>query len=1060
MAHRLIMLAALVGALTTQASSAPTADVVIPSSGSGDKGLFSFTFSSSAGVASLSTTYALFGVGASTTGNCVIEFLPASKRLYLYNDAGAGLLGPVVIGTTGLLQNSQCILDAAASAVVTNGNSLTLSLSLSFKAGFRQMQNVYGQAFDVAGASSGWKRLGTWYSGVLQGTPPTVDSVAPVTGYGNPATFQFQFSSVNGYSYLDVLYALIGSNTGAANACLVQYLPGSDRLYLYADRGASILGPIAPGSTSSLTNSQCTISGGGVAVSKSNTSITLRLSLSFSPGFAGARNIYGNSFDIAHNSSGWQTLGTWYTSSTINGTPGVPVGIAAASGTPQSVVVGTVLTQGLQVRVTDIIGNGVAGVTVSYQRPTSGSSIAFVNEIQTAVTDANGRASITGTANAAVGSYSVTASVTGVAAKATFNITNIPPPVSVVGVTPSSGTGSSQVFTAQYRASYAAALSSVGVLIGSSATTAQTCYVSYQVGSKVLYLVSDSGKTLLGGLAPGSNAVVSNSQCLVDMSSVSVSSSGLDITMSFSVAFTNYTGPKTIFLCAGGSSGPSTGFIPAGTWNSLPAPAVVGLSVTPNNGIGNVQRIASRFYAQNGSATIGMVTLLISSGLQQDHACSVSYAPGLNLLYLMDDGGIQKPPVAMGSNSSLANSQCIVDASTTKYALSGNIATLTVQVEFTAALSGSRNIYLAGASTISVGAFGSAVGSWTQGPSSVSVSPGNSTGSPQVFTATYSDPLGTGDLQWVGVVIAAQPQIAPACYTVYIPATNSVYLLSDSGGSLLGPIVPGASGTVSNSLCGIDARGVQIATSGNRLTMTLSVSFADKFTGAYNVYLLATDNGNHATGFVQLGTWTAPLQFYPQLAPTTTGVKVTTPAPTPTRIPDISATNDASPWLVDIGQCPSPPCFSVVQDSLVGSAISAKFLSSSAINQADVAAGAGNPRSFGQWDLSNKSSLEFYLKNTTTTLSDPRDKSSTMYHYFLMYDLNYCVRQWFISGQDITVGKWARITIENIKSGPFYYAGSCSFDYSRIGYIELGVFGPNLPTNNWVSFDFARFASY
>jgi len=72
--------------------------------------------------------------------------------------------------------------------------------------------------------------------------------------------------------------------------------------------------------------------------------------------------------------------------------------------------------------VRDQLNNPMAGVTVNFAVPGSGASATL--SAGSAVTNGSGLASVTATANATAGSYSVTASVVGVLTPATFNLTN------------------------------------------------------------------------------------------------------------------------------------------------------------------------------------------------------------------------------------------------------------------------------------------------------------------------------------------------------------------------------------------------------------------------------------------------------------------------------------------------------------------------------------------------------------------------------------------------------------------------------------------------------------
>ena len=107
--------------------------------------------------------------------------------------------------------------------------------------------------------------------------------------------------------------------------------------------------------------------------------------------------------------------------------PGGPTTIATYSGSPQSATVGTAFGSALQARVTDASANPVSGVTVTFTAPGSGASATFGGSSSaTAVTNASGIAtSPIPTANSTAGSYSVSASVSGLT-PATFALTNTP----------------------------------------------------------------------------------------------------------------------------------------------------------------------------------------------------------------------------------------------------------------------------------------------------------------------------------------------------------------------------------------------------------------------------------------------------------------------------------------------------------------------------------------------------------------------------------------------------------------------------------------------------------
>jgi protocatechuate 3,4-dioxygenase beta subunit len=94
----------------------------------------------------------------------------------------------------------------------------------------------------------------------------------------------------------------------------------------------------------------------------------------------------------------------------------------AAMGEVQSAIVGTPFPDPLVVRVTDAFGNPVEGVEVTFDAPDTGPSAVLSDDI--VLTDENGLAQVTATANAEAGSYAITATVDGIAPPASFSLTN------------------------------------------------------------------------------------------------------------------------------------------------------------------------------------------------------------------------------------------------------------------------------------------------------------------------------------------------------------------------------------------------------------------------------------------------------------------------------------------------------------------------------------------------------------------------------------------------------------------------------------------------------------
>lgn len=135
---------------------------VTPSSGSGSSQMFNFVYSDPAGAADLAFAQALINNALSGPGACDVQVDPTHRYLWLLNDAATAWTGPIVLGSAGTIQNSQCTVSGPSSSVAALGNTVTVNMQVSFQAGFAGAKSVYGNAITTGGLNSGWTMLGTW----------------------------------------------------------------------------------------------------------------------------------------------------------------------------------------------------------------------------------------------------------------------------------------------------------------------------------------------------------------------------------------------------------------------------------------------------------------------------------------------------------------------------------------------------------------------------------------------------------------------------------------------------------------------------------------------------------------------------------------------------------------------------------------------------------------------------------------------------------------------------------------------------------------------------------
>src|SRR5204863_502229 len=145
----------------------------------------------------------------------------------------------------------------------------------------------------------------------------------------------------------------------------------------------------------------------------------------------------------------------------------------------------------------------------------------------------------------------------------------------------------------------------------------------------------------------------------------------------------------------------------------------------------------------------GMYTLLNTS-INGAGACHTFYNASANLLYLVDDaGGLSLPSAVPGTAGTRSNSQCTLNTGASSVSASGNNLTLTLVFSFSGSWSGTKNDYLIAFDRGSQSSGWTQVGTWTVGtvsqpPVAVSVTPPSGTASSQTFSYTVSSVNGAG----------------------------------------------------------------------------------------------------------------------------------------------------------------------------------------------------------------------------------------------------------------------------------------------------------------------------
>jgi Putative binding domain, N-terminal len=137
-----------------------------------------------------------------------------------------------------------------------------------------------------------------------------------------------------------------------------------------------------------------------------------------------------------------------------------------------------------------------------------------------------------------------------------------------VSVTPGSGSGLSQMFTATFTdANGTSDFGVINLLVNQALDGANACYLAYSQPANALFLVNDTGSQLSPALTPGGQGSIQNSQCTLNGPTSSVTRSGDTLTLNLDMSFSSgFGGTRIIYLAAGTVAGANSGWAPLGTW--------------------------------------------------------------------------------------------------------------------------------------------------------------------------------------------------------------------------------------------------------------------------------------------------------------------------------------------------------------------------------------------------------------------------------------------------------------------------------------------------------------
>jgi photosystem II stability/assembly factor-like uncharacterized protein len=287
-----------------------------PSSGTGAVQTFSGKYSATGGYQDLQWVQMLFSVATDGGGQafCYVHYDVQGNRFWLYDDVRGFFVGPIAPGAgSNLLQGSLCALNTSGSSVSGSGSQLSVNASLVFKQALAL--NIYMRAYTLAGVDTGWVQQGTWTTAAAAlGTMTVSPSSGSVTN-GTQQTFTITFPDTPGFvgaaSGWDQFLVGVASNGGGQPFCYVHYDRGGNGLWMYSSDVGFFLGPVTPGTSSSLLiSSACSVNTAAATVQNISGNLVLNVPVTLKAPMVGSQKLFERSLTVLNVDTGFVQTGT------------------------------------------------------------------------------------------------------------------------------------------------------------------------------------------------------------------------------------------------------------------------------------------------------------------------------------------------------------------------------------------------------------------------------------------------------------------------------------------------------------------------------------------------------------------------------------------------------------------------------------------------------------------------------------------------------------------------------------------------------------------------------
>lgn len=444
-------------------------------------------------------------------------------------------------------------------------------------------------------------------------------------------------------------------------------------------------------------------------------------------------------------------------------------------------------------------------------------------------------------------------------------------------------------------------LTSYFLTIGATSTRGPGLTLRFDPGTRLLYLLDETGKIWLGGYQPGSENLLENSRGQIDMRGVSIGGTSTRVKLNFTLTpKPAFAGSYHLWAEARDAAAKTSGIVDEGaisfttgeptptpepTPTETPEPTPTPSSQPPLARItahwqgddvrdtdgkyltGQPLSIQAQFSDADGLSDLVSGDVLLGSNQALNNAFCVRYNRADGTLSLLNDSGDGwVGSGAPGGSAVLSNTQGILLLKYCNVQDNGSGVTLTLVFVPSASLTGARPIWTRAADTSAPTAWSGPVNislnTWGNiKPVAQEVSHADSEGpdgqypvnQPVSCTAKFGDDNGVMDLKSCFFTIGATSAQGAGLTLRYDPPTDLLYLLDDTGKLWLGGYHPGTPNTLENSKAQVDLTGASVTGNPTRLVLSFPVTVKPAFAGAYHIWCEVRDAAGKTSGVQDKG---------------------------------------------------------------------------------------------------------------------------------------------------------------------------------------------------------------